>query len=123
MKIAVWYGIFSMGLFIACTSEPHLPDPLEAGWKGEKVCEVLEENDSIRILKCTFPPGVGHEKHYHPPHFAYSLKATTYRLEDEHGVRELEFPKGSSYYSEGVDWHTALNIGTDTGVVLIIEPK
>ena len=46
---------------------------LEAGWQGEKVCEVLVENESVRTLRCTFPPGIGHEKHYHPNTLAIPL--------------------------------------------------
>ena len=88
-----------------------LPDPLKAGWKGEAVCEVLEENDKLRVLQCTFAPGVGHEKHFHKPHFAYAVAGSRFRLEDENGIREVDFPTGNEYYSEGVEWHTALNIG------------
>ena len=36
-----------------------LPDPLEAGWNGERVCEKLHEDDVHRILRCSFPPAVG----------------------------------------------------------------
>ena len=39
-------------LFLGCRSVKKLPDPLQAGWKGEKVCEVVEENKSVRVLKC-----------------------------------------------------------------------
>ena len=63
----------------ACASaqgvqQTKLPDPLEAGWEGEKVCEVLQDNEAVRVLRCTFPPGVGHEKHFHAPHVGYALK-------------------------------------------------
>lgn len=115
-------------LFIAFISlngltQDTLPDPLQAGWKGEAVCEVLEDNEKLRVLQCTFAPGVGHEKHFHKPHFAYAIAGSRFRLEDENGIREVDFPTGSEYYSEGVEWHTALNIGDSTAVVLIIEPK
>ncbi|MEZ5894617.1 MAG: hypothetical protein R3C58_15900, partial [Parvularculaceae bacterium] len=40
-----------------------LPYAGDAGWKGEKVCELLFENDETRVARCTFPPGVGHERH------------------------------------------------------------
>lgn len=43
-------------LFISCESKTNFPDPLAAGWKGQAVCEVLQEDNSIRVLKCTFPP-------------------------------------------------------------------
>jgi len=120
-------SIVALGLVLVLSScdrpKKVLPDPLEAGWKGESVCELLEENDSLRVLRCTFPPGVGHEKHFHAAHFAYSVRGSRFRLEDADGIRELDFPTASSYYSEGVEWHTALNIGEDTAIVLIIEPK
>ena len=51
-----------------------LPMALCAGWEGERVCELLQEDAQIRVLRCTFPPGVGHEMHYHPPHFGYVLE-------------------------------------------------
>jgi hypothetical protein len=41
-------------LFISCESKNTLPDPLEAGWKGRAVCEIMEENNELRVLKCTF---------------------------------------------------------------------
>ncbi|WP_245917608.1 cupin domain-containing protein [Aureitalea marina] len=100
-----------------------MPDPLAAGWKGNKVCEVIEENDEIRVLRCTFPPGVGHERHYHPPHVAYTLAGSTFQMTDTTGVRTLEVPTGLHYYSEGVEWHEALNVGDSTAQFLIIEPK
>ena len=43
-----------------------LPDGLAAGWKGQATCEKLDEYEQVRILRCTFPPGVGHERHAHP---------------------------------------------------------
>jgi len=68
---------------------------LEAGWNNKAVCEVVEENDKVRILKCTFAPDVGHEKHYHNPHFGYTQ----------------------------ITSHEVLNIGDSTAVFLIVEYK
>ena len=115
--------IISMSVLWGCRTKNTLPDPLAAGWKGQAVCEILEENDQLRILRCTFPPSVGHEKHYHPAHFAYALSGSRFRIVDNDGTREVDFPTGANYFSEGVEWHEALNIGDSTAVVLIIEPK
>ena len=100
-----------------------LPDPLEAGWQGEKVCEKLLENDRVRTLRCTFPPGVGHEKHFHPPHWGYILEGGKMQITDEKGMREQETPAGASWWSDGVFWHEAVNIGDTTTVYIIVEPK
>ena len=100
-----------------------LPDPLAAGWKGESVCQVLEENASLRVLKCTFPPGVGHERHYHDPHTGYTLAGSRFVITDTTGTREVQVPSGSSFSNERITWHEVLNIGDSTAVFLIIESK
>ncbi len=107
----------------ACTTTPGLPDPLEAGWEGGPVCERLHEDDSQRVLRCTFAPTVGHERHFHAPHFGYAIAGGRVRITDGNGVREVEFPTGSHSVSEGVDWHEIVNIGNTTIVYLLIEPK
>lgn len=114
-------------LFLAavssCNTKNELPDPLKAGWNGQAVCELVEDNSRVRVLKCTFPPGVGHERHYHNPHFGYTLSGSTFRMEDAEGIREVEVPTGTHFYSEGTQWHQVLNIGDSTAVFLIVEPK
>ena len=114
--------VFS-ALVYGCTSKNNLPDPLEAGWNNQSVCELIKENDVLRVLKCTFPPGVGHERHYHKEHFGYTLAGGTFRIKDTTGVREVSILKGTDFYNEGVEWHQVLNIGDSTAVFLIIEPK
>ena len=110
-------------VFISCKPKPTLPDPFEAGWKGEKVCEVIEDSAELRVLKCTFPPGVGHEKHYHNPHFGYTLSGSRFKIRDTTGTREVDVPTGSSFSKDHKTWHEVLNIGDSTAVFLIIEPK
>jgi quercetin dioxygenase-like cupin family protein len=107
----------------SCAEQPQLPDPLEAGWKGKKVCKVLENNSSVRVLECTFPPGIGHEKHFHAEHFGYTLKGSTFRITDETGTREVDVPTGYNFYNKKINWHEVLNIGDSTAVFLIVEPK
>lgn len=100
-----------------------LPDPLEAGWKGKPVCEVLEENEKVRALKCTFAPGVGHDKHFHAAHFGYTLAGGKFQITDTTGTREVNVPTGYDFYNGQIEWHQVLNIGETTAVFLIIEPK
>jgi len=107
----------------SCGNQTKLPDPLAAGWHGESVCKVLEENESIRSLKCTFPPGVGHERHFHSAHFGYTLKGSKFQITDTTGTREVNVPTNYSFYNDFIEWHEVLNIGEDTAIFLIIEPK
>lgn len=116
------YIILATAILYSCSQKEFLPDPLEAGWNGQKVCEVLEENQEMRILKCTFPPRVGHEKHYHDPHFGYTIKGGKFRITDDSGTREVEIPDGYTFKNERVE-HEVLNIGDSTSVYLIIEPR
>jgi hypothetical protein len=107
----------------ACATPQTLPDPLQAGWNGKPVCEHLHEDAKQRVLRCTFAPEVGHERHFHAPHFGYALSGGRVRIEDENGVRELDLPTNSSYSSDGVAWHEIQNIGSTTLIYLIVERK
>jgi quercetin dioxygenase-like cupin family protein len=100
-----------------------LPDPLMAGWHGRKVCELLSERPEQRVLRCTFPPGVGHERHYHAPHWGYIIAGSTMRITSASGTVVRELKAGDSWWSDGVDWHEGLNVGQTTGQYLIVEPR
>ncbi len=106
-----------------CKTTTSINDPLEAGWNDQPVCEVLVENSKLRVLKCTFPPEVGHERHYHNTHFGYTIAGSKFRIKDTTGVKEVDVPTGSNFYNDKIAWHEVLNIGDSTAVFLIIEPK
>ena len=98
------------------------PDPLAAGWQGKKVCEQLHESVDMRVLRCTFAPGVGHERHFHTAHYGYALLGGTMKITDSSGTRTVELQTGSDFYSNGIDWHTVINVGETTVQYLIVEP-
>ena len=104
-------------------NEQPLPTAFDAGWKGEKVCEPLYENEEMRAARCTFPVGVGHERHFHPRHWGYIVQGTTMRITTEAGTTDRVLKTGTNWWSDGVKWHEAVNIGTETGVYIIVEPK
>lgn len=110
-------------LLLNCENKTKLPDPLEAGWQGNSVCEILEDNDELRVLKCTFETGIGHEKHYHNPHFGYTLAGGKFRVTDTTGTREVDVPTGYSFSKNSITSHEVLNIGETTAVFLIMEYK
>ncbi len=116
-------AVFLLSASLEIKAENALPGALEAGWQGEKVCELLQEDEMTRVLRCTFPPGVGHERHYHPAHFGYTLKAGTMQITDASGVRVATSTVGSTWKSDGVAEHTAINIGETTSQYLVIEQK
>jgi len=113
----------SILLLAACATPPSLPDPLEAGWRGAAVCEKLHADSQQRVLRCSFPPGVGHERHFHPRHFGYAISGGRMRITDANGTRDVDLVTGSSFTSSGVAWHEVVNVGDTTVVYLIVEPK
>ena len=121
--VSLMIFVASLAVVGAWATQPELPDPLEAGWKGAPVCEQLHEDSDQRILRCTFAPSVGHERHFHNRHFGYAIAGGRMRITDSGGTREVELATGSSFASDGVAWHEVVNIGNSTVVFLIIEPK
>lgn len=110
-------------VLFSCKPTQTFPDPLEAGWEGKKVCEVLSETKKQRILKCTFPPNVGHQKHYHKPHFGYTLAGSTFKITDSKGTRNVPVATGINWSNTELSEHEVLNVGDSTAVFLIVEPK
>jgi quercetin dioxygenase-like cupin family protein len=101
-----------------------LPHAFDAGWQGEKTCELLYETESVRVGHCSFPPGIGHEKHYHNPHFGYVLAGGKLRITSADGeVTEVQTTTGGSWSSDEITVHEALNIGETTTDYLIVEPR
>jgi len=114
--------LFCISVF-SCKEKTTLPDPLQAGWEGEKVCEIVHEDKEVRVLKCTFAPGVGHEKHEHQPHFGYTLKGGTFKITDANGTKTINVKAGTSWSKDTVTQHEVLNVGDSTSVYLIVEYK
>ena len=110
-------------LLAACASRTELPGPLAAGWNNKPVCENLFEDEQQRALRCSFPPGVGHERHFHSAHFGYALSGGRMRITDARGSREVELASDSHFNSAGVEWHEVMNIGETTVTYLILETK
>ncbi|NQX86369.1 MAG: cupin domain-containing protein [Flavobacteriaceae bacterium] len=115
--------LYLLLVIINCKENTTFPDPFDAGWNGERVCEILEDNPKIRILKCTFPPNIGHEQHYHEPHFGYTLVGGKFKITDAKGTREVNVPNGYSFKKDSITSHEVLNIGKTTAQFLIIEYK
>ena len=108
---------------VVADNPPELPHAFDAGWQGQKTCELLFEDDSVRVGRCVFPPGIGHEKHYHNPHFGYVLEGGVLRIVDSNGEREVTTQTGGSWSTTTITVHEAMNIGDTTTSYLITEPK
>ena len=114
--------IFLMGCNTAVIAD-ELPDPVAATWRGEPVCETLTETAEMRVFRCIFPPGVGHERHSHARHFGYALSGGRMRITDAAGSREVSLQTGTYFSSDGIPWHEVLNVGNTVVSYLMIEPR
>ena len=110
-------------LLLAIAAGTALPDPLAVGWQGKPVCEKLQDDMRLRVLRCTFPPGAGHELHFHARHFGYALQGGRMQITDAKGTRTVDLKPGTSFASDGIAWHEVLNVGATTVQYLIVEPK
>ena len=99
-----------------------LPHAMDAGWEGQKPCELLFSSDTVRVARCVFPPGVGHEKHYHNPHFGYVLEGGALAIVDSDGEHEVVTETGGSWSTATITVHEAVNTGDATTSYLIVEP-
>ncbi len=103
--------------------QENLPHAFDAGWHGQKTCEVLFEDQTTRVGRCIFPPGVGHEKHYHNPHFGYVLEGGILLIQDGQGEQKVTTKSGGTWSTTSVTVHQAQNVGDTTTSYLIVEPK
>ena len=108
---------------ITAMAQENLPDTIEAGWKGEAVCVVLFEDDKIRTGTCTYPPGVGQDRHTHGPYFTYVVSGGTLVVTSPRGTFQSTSITGNSGKSNGVDWHELVNVGETTIIFLFVEQK
>ena len=121
--LALVTGLTVQAHTVVADNPPELPHAFAAGWEGQKTCEVLFEDHTVRVGRCVFPPGIGHEKHYHSPHFGYVLEGGVLRIADSNGVREVTTRAGGDWSTTTVTVHEAMNIGDNTTSYLIVEPK
>jgi quercetin dioxygenase-like cupin family protein len=113
----------SVVVAVALLLTQDLPDPLQAGWAGERVCVLKHEDARVRMLECTFAPGIGHERHTHAPHIGYVIEGGRRRITDDAGTREIDVPSGVIWSRDEPYTHIAVNVGETTTRYLIIEPK
>lgn len=123
-RVAALIAGFASACASASAQLAPLPMALCAGWQGERTCELLSEDEQVRVLRCTFPPGVGHEMHYHPPHFGYVLSGeSVMRIRTADGVVDRPVRAGQTFSNDREVIHEPVNIGAETTTYLIVEKK
>jgi beta-alanine degradation protein BauB len=85
--------------------------------------KVILENDKVRIIESTIPPGVVQAKHSHPTTIVYYLSAATVKSEGPDGRPVVtERRAGEVAYREPLT-HSSENVGKTPARTLVIELK
>jgi quercetin dioxygenase-like cupin family protein len=88
-----------------------------------KTIKVKFENDRIRVLEATLPPGVREQVHSHPAYVIYVLEGGRYRNYASDGkTTEGELKTGDVLYRDPLT-HAAENIGDKTMHMILVELK
>jgi quercetin dioxygenase-like cupin family protein len=88
-----------------------------------KTIKVKFENDRIRVLEATLPPGVREQVHSHPAYVIYVLEGGRYRNHAADGkTTEGELKTGDVLYRDPLT-HAAENIGDKTMHMILVELK
>jgi quercetin dioxygenase-like cupin family protein len=88
-----------------------------------KTIKVKFENDRIRVLEATLPPGVREQVHSHPAYVIYVLEGGRYRNYASDGkTTEGELKTGDVLYRDPLT-HAAENIGDKAMHMILVELK
>src|ERR1700747_1631396 len=91
-----------------CATRAFAKDPAVV---NAKTIKVRFENDRVRVLEATLPPGVKEQVHSHPAYVIYVLEGGRYRNYASDGkVTEGELKSGEVLFREPLT-HAAENIG------------
>src|SRR5438270_4159058 len=90
---------------------------------NSKTIKVRFENDRVRVLEATLPPGVKEQVHSHPAYVIYVLEGGRYRNYASDGkVTEGELKAGEVLFREPLT-HAAENIGDKPLHMILVELK
>jgi len=108
---------FSVGFSVTRT---HAQDPAVV---NSKTIRVRFENDRVRVLEATLPPGVKEQVHSHPAYVIYVLEGGRYRNYTADGkTTEGELKTGDVLYRDPLT-HAAENIGDKPLHMILVELK
>jgi beta-alanine degradation protein BauB len=86
--------------------------------------KLLLENDHVRVLQYTLPPGALDHWHTHPPRVGYVLSGAKIRVTEADGSHEdYDEKTGETYWGEFSKLHNTLNVGTTPYIALLVEVK
>lgn len=111
--------LVSAALALTQLAPAHAQDPLKVG----SVYSPVLENERVRVMVATFPPGGDIAMHSHPDHVVYVLAAGTLDIVGANGkVDAYALKEGQAVWLPAQS-HSAKNTGSSAVRVLVIELK
>ena len=111
---------FAIAAALTFVLSTHAQDPAVV---NAKTIKVKFENDRVRVMEATLPPGVKEAVHSHPAYVIYVLEGGRYRNYASDGkVTEGELKSGEVLFREPLT-HAAENIGDKPLHMILVELK
>ena len=112
--------IFGVAVALIAASFAYAQDPAVV---NSKTIKVKFENERVRVLEATLPPGVKEQVHSHPAYVIYVLEGGRFRNYASDGkVTEGELKSGEVLFREPLT-HAAENIDTKPTHLILVELK
>jgi quercetin dioxygenase-like cupin family protein len=115
--------LVTLTIALAFSHWPGLANAQDPAVVNAKTISVRFENDRVRVLEATLPPGVKEQVHSHPAYVIYVLEGGRYRNYASDGkTTEGELKSGEVLYRDPLT-HAAENIGDTTMHMILVELK
>lgn len=103
---------------------PATRGPVDALLSSPGNFRLLLENERVRVLQYTLPPGARDQWHTHPPRVGHVLSGAKIRVTQADGSHADHDEKtGDTYWGEFSPLHDTLNTGATPYVALLVEVK
>ena len=97
---------------------------VEPGEGEPGIFKVLHEDDEVRVVLATTPPGQTEGWHSHPRYFAYVVSGSKMRYDLPDGTsQDMDIATGTNRMINPVKKHRGTNIGETTFQALLFEFK
>ena len=103
---------------------PATSGPVDALVSSPENFKLLLENDEVRVLQYTLPPGGRDHWHTHPPRVGHVLSGAKIRVTHADGTHaDYDEKTGDTYWGEFSPLHDTQNIGATPYIALLVEVK
>ena len=103
---------------------PATKGPVDGLVSSPATFKLLLENDHVRVLRYTLPPGALDHWHTHPPRVGYVISGAKIRVTEADGSHEdYDEKTGETYWADVSALHDTLNLDTKPYIALLVEVK